>query len=265
VPALKKLPCKSATLDGEIVALDEHGHSAFQLLQAYEMHEKKPPICYYAFDLLTLDGKDLRSLPLIERKAQLEVLLANVSDPIRFSASLHASYKQLLKQIKRHGLEGLIGKLRNSTYETGERSGAWIKLKVQNAQEFVIGGYTAPQRSRKFFGALIVGFFEKGDLLFAAKVGTGYTKKTLEELYKRMQPLRRETCPFSNLPTKRAGKSRQGGIANWEMEYCTWLTPKLVCQVRFTEWTGDCSLRHPAYLGLREDKRPEEVICERAA
>src|SRR5438067_5926924 len=110
-------------LDGEIVALNEEGHSSFQLLQAYEMHEQRPPICYYAFDLLNLDGKDLRGLPLTERKARLQQLLAGVSDPIRFSASLEAPYKQLLKQVKRQGLEGVIGKLRDSTYETGERSG----------------------------------------------------------------------------------------------------------------------------------------------
>ncbi len=261
IDPLRALPARDAVIDGEIVALDAEGRSSFQLLQAYEMHEKRPPICYYAFDLLHLDGKDLRRLPLVQRKSLLENLLTDAPDEIRFSASLEGDVAKLLEQIKQHGLEGLIGKKRDSQYETGRRSGAWVKIKVTNEQEFVIGGYSEPQGSRKFFGALLVGFYEKGGLLFASKVGSGYSEKTLRELFQKMKPLIHESCPFANLPTKRGGRWGQG-ITRAEMKRCTWIEPRLVCQVRFNEWTRDGGLRAPVFLGLRDDKPPKDVVRE---
>jgi bifunctional non-homologous end joining protein LigD len=132
-----------------------------------------------------------------------------------------------------------------------------------NEQEFVIGGYTPPKGSRDFFGAVLVGYYAKGELLFASKVGSGYTQALLRQLFNTFKPLRRAKCPFMNLPTKRTGKFGQGVTAS-EMKLCTWLEPKLVAQIRFTEWTSDGGLRHPVFLGLREDKPAQDVTRETA-
>lgn len=256
--AVAELHPDAAVFDGEIVALDDQGRSSFQLLQAYELNEERPPICYYVFDLPILEGHDLRKLPLAERKAALRSEVED-NDVIRFSSNIEGDPQKLLAEVKKRGLEGIIGKRKDSVYESGSRSGAWIKLKALNEQEFVIGGYTAPQGARKFFGALVVGFYEKDKLMFAAKVGTGFSDKLLRELHKTFQPLRRDNCPFVNLPTK---SSTRNGISRAEMRRCTWVEPKLVAQVRFTEWTRDAGLRHPAFLGLREDKSARDVVRE---
>jgi bifunctional non-homologous end joining protein LigD len=259
--ALQKLKCRDAILDGEIVALDPQGRSSFQLLQDYQMHERRPPLAWYVFDLLSLNGTDLTPLPLAQRKKLLASLLKTAPDPIRESAPLDAPYQTLLAQVRKHGLEGLIGKLPHSRYEPGRRSGAWIKIKALNQQEFVIGGYTPPSGSRKHFGALLVGYYEKKQLLFASKAGTGYSAATLRTLHDLMAPLRTDQCPFTNLPAPRTGRWGQG-ITRSEMAKCIWTRPRLVCQVRFTEWTRDGGLRHPAFLGLREDKPAIEVVRE---
>jgi bifunctional non-homologous end joining protein LigD len=259
---LKNLQSKQAVLDGEIVALDENGRSSFQLLQSFQMAGvKKPPLFYYVFDLINLDGKDLTGVPLFQRKAMLETLVAKVSPAIRFSPSIKADSARLMREMKARGLEGLIGKRRDSKYEVGRRSGGWVKFKWTNEQEFVIGGYTQPKGTRTHFGALLIGYYEKNKLLFAAKVGTGFDQKLLESLYNKFKNLIRPDCPFANLPEKRPGSS---GLSAAEMRRCTWLEPKLVCQVRFAEWTRDNHLRQPAFLGLREDKRPKEVVREKA-
>ena len=146
----------------------------------------------------------------------------------------------------------------DSKYEPGRRSGAWLKIKAQAEQEFVIGGYTPPQGSRKFVGSILVGYHENGKLLFASGVGSGFTHRTLEMLFKQFQKLRTKDCPFANLPWR---KSR-GGFSMTDMRRATWLEPKLVCQVKFFEWTRDGNLRQPVFLGLREDKRAGEVVRE---
>ena len=257
---LKGLPAKQAVLDGEIVALDEKGRSSFQLLQSFQMAGvKKPPLFYYVFDLINLDGKDLTGVPLFQRKAMLETLVAKGSPAIRFSPSIKADSARLMREMKARGLEGLIAKRRESKYEVGRRSGAWVKFKWTNEQEFVIGGYTQPKGTRTHFGALLVGYYEKDKLLFAAKVGTGFDQKLLESLYNKFKNLIRPDCPFANLPEKRPGSS---GLSAAEMRRCTWLEPKLVSQVRFAEWTRDNHLRQPAFLGLREDKDPKEMVRE---
>src|SRR6266536_2578690 len=162
VEAIRNLPARECVIDGEVVALDEEGRSSFQLLQAREMEGRTSPIYFYAFDLLQLDGKSLMSLPLEARKNILEQLCADASDRIRYSGAIGGDAKQLLEEVKRRGLEGIIGKRRSSIYEPGRRSGAWIKLKCVNEQEFVIGGYTPPQGSRKYFGAILIGYYEHG-------------------------------------------------------------------------------------------------------
>jgi bifunctional non-homologous end joining protein LigD len=259
---LKNLPSKQAVLDGEIVALDEQGRSSFQLLQSYNMAGlKKPPLFYYVFDLINLDGTELTGVPLFQRKAMLETLVANVSPSIRFSPGIKADSARLMRQMKARGLEGLIAKRRDSKYESARRSGAWAKFKWTNEQEFVIGGYTEPKGTRTHFGALLVGYYEKGKLLFAAKVGTGFDQKLLESLYNKFKKVIRPECPFANLPERRPGTA---GLSKAEMRRCTWLEPKLVCQVRFAEWTRDNHLRQPAFLGLRDDKEPKEVVREKA-
>jgi bifunctional non-homologous end joining protein LigD len=249
-------------VDGEVVAMDEEGRSSFQLLQRAELDGKDAPLAFYVFDLLQLNGRSLIGLPLTLRKELLTRLVPPSGDIIRFSGSLGTDAETLLPEIKRRGLEGLIGKQRDSVYEPGRRSGAWIKLKCVNEQEFVIGGYTPPAGARKHFGALLVGYYDKGRLLFAGKVGTGFDSKLLSALHKKMRAEERSTCPFADLPSKQNGEWVQG-ITPGEMRKYTWVNPKFVCQVKFAEWTRDRKLRQPVFLGLRRDKNPREVVREK--
>jgi bifunctional non-homologous end joining protein LigD len=258
--ALKELPGKEAVLDGEIVALDEEGRPSFQLLQAREMSGERPPIFYYVFDLIQLDGKDLTGVPLLKRKALAKALVANLPDTVRFSASIQADSDRVLKEMKARGLEGVIAKRKDSKYEIGRRSGAWVKFKWTSEQEFVIGGYSEPRGTRAYFGALVVGYYEGKRLKFAGKVGTGFDERMLKSLHQKFQKLIRRDCPFVNLPEKTGQFGR--GLTAAEMKRCTWLRPELVCEVRFAEWTRDGHLRQPAFLGLREDKKGEEVVRE---
>jgi bifunctional non-homologous end joining protein LigD len=259
--AVKALMLKDAIIDGEIVALDPKGRSSFQLLQAYDLGQEKPPVLYYVFDLLRLEGKDLRSLPLTERKELLKKALHPLPRLIRYSESLDMNVQQLLKKVQRLGLEGLIGKKSHSAYEAGRRSGAWIKLKLHREQEVVIGGYTEPEGSRRHFGSLLIGFYETGSLLFAGKVGTGFNQALLKALSTQFEPLATRTCPFKNLPEKRAGRYG-AGITPSEMKRCHWLEPRLVCQVKYAEWTRDGKLRQPVFLGMRQDKQAKDVVRE---
>ena len=185
---------------------DKKGRSSFQLLQRTELDGKDAPLAFYVFDLLQLNGRSLIGLPLGLRKNVLTKLVPSSGDIIRFSGEIGTEARTLLPEIKRHGLEGLIGKLRDSVYEPGRRSGAWIKLKCVNQQEFVIGGYTPPAGARKHFGAILVGYCEKDKFLFAGKVGTGFDTKSLAALHKKMRAEARETSPFSDLPSKQNGE-----------------------------------------------------------
>ena len=259
--AIKNLPARECVIDGEVVALDEKGRSSFQLLQALELEGRKSPVRFYVFDLLQLDGKGLIKLPLAQRKDLLEKLCESIGDPIRFSGEIGSDATKLLAEVKRRALEGLIGKQRNSLYEPGRRSGAWIKLKCVNAQEFVIGGYTPPQGSRKYFGAILVGYYRDKKLFFAGKVGTGFTVKSLSMLHEKFQADKREDCPFVDLPSKQNGKWVQA-ITPSIMRKMHWVNPVFVCEIKFAEWTRDGKLRAPVFLGLREDKKPKEVVRE---
>ncbi len=261
VEAIKNFPARECVIDGEIVALDDEGRSSFQLLQALELEGRKSPVRFYVFDLLQLDGKSLIKLPLGQRKELLAKLSEGVADPIRFSGEIGSDATKLLAEVKRRGLEGLIGKQRVSVYESGRRSGAWIKLKCVNEQEFVIGGYTPPQGSRKYFGAILVGYYRDKKLFFAGKVGTGFTGRSLSMLHKKFQQEERDDCPFVDLPSKQKGKWVQG-ITPSIMRKMHWVNPVLVCEVKFAEWTRDGKLRAPVFLGLREDKKPKEVVRE---
>ncbi len=261
VEAIKALPARECVIDGEVVALDEEGRSSFQLLQGREMEGRKSPVYFYAFDLLQLDGKSLFSLPLEARKNVLEKLCADAGDPVRYSDAIGGDAQRLLEEVKRRGLEGIIGKQRNSVYEPGRRSGAWIKLKCVHEQEFVIGGYTPPQGARKYFGAILVGYYENKKLVFAGKVGTGFTAKLLSMLHKKFQKEARDDCPFVDLPSKQNGQWVQD-ITPSVMRKMRWVNPVFVCEIKFAEWTRDKKLRAPVFLGLREDKKPGEVVRE---
>ena len=194
--SIAALDIQDAIIDGEIVALDEKGRSSFQLLQSLDMGQERPPIVYYAFDLLRLNGKDLQGLPIEERKAKLEELLKKPPGVIRYSVSFTKDIPELLERAGKLGLEGLIGKRARSKYEAGRRSGAWIKVKLHKEQEFVIGGYTEPEGSRKHFGALLVGFYEGKKLKFAGRVGTGFSEKLLHALFTELNKIRINKCPF---------------------------------------------------------------------
>ena len=259
--AVAALPCEECVIDGEVVALDEEGRSSFQLLQSREMEGIESPLYYYVFDLLQLEGKNLTGLPLTMRKETLRQLCGQAGEPIRYSGELGQDAAALLREVQRRGLEGIIGKQAQSRYETGRRSGAWIKLKCVSEQEFVIGGYTPPAGARQHFGALLVGYYEKKRLLFAGKVGTGFTTKTLATLHKMFQGEARKDCPFADLPSKHAGQWAQG-ITPGMMPKMNWINPVFVCQIKFAEWTRDRKLRAPVYLGMREDKAPAEVTRE---
>ena len=254
------LPCRDAVVDGEIVALDPEGRSSFQLLQNSQDATADAPICLYAFDLLHLDGEDLRKLDTVTRKARLAALVARAprDDRLRLSTGLEGAPARILDAVKQLGLEGIVAKSRGAAYLAGSRNPLWQKVKILTEQDFVIGGYTAPEGTRKYFGSLLVGIYEKGGLHFVAKVGSGYSSSLLERLYRMFQPMKRAGCPFVNLPVARLGRWGQG-ITPAKMKLCTLIEPTLVCKVRFTEWTGDGALRHPVYLGLRDDRDPRQV------
>ncbi len=260
--AVAQLEVQDVVLDGEIVALDADGRSSFQLLQAYDLGQERPPIFFYAFDLLQLNGKDFKNQPVTNRKAALAKLLKKPPGVIRFSPALSGGVSALLKQAQRLGLEGLVGKREDSSYEAGRRSGAWIKLKLRREQEMVIGGYSNPSGTRNHFGALLVGYYERKRLKFAGKVGTGFDEALMKRLYGKFQSLLIPECPFENLPDKKQGRYGQG-VTPAAMERCHWLKPELVGQIQFSEWTRDDKLRQPVFLGLREDKKAGEVVREK--
>ncbi len=249
--AVAALPGESMALDGEIVALDSQGRPSFQQLQSREMGKEPPALFFYIFDLLAEAGADLQKEPLHQRRTRLQKVLKGVVDPLRFSAEIHGDPRELLREVRNRGLEGIIGKKADSIYESGRRSRQWIKLKCVQEQEFVIGGYTPPAGTRLHFGALLVGYYRGGYLQFAGKVGTGFTAKTLAKLYHKLQSLKYDACPFQALPSA--------------VRKANWVEPTLVCQIRFSEWTRDGKLRQGAFLGLRNDKNAREVIREKAA
>jgi bifunctional non-homologous end joining protein LigD len=252
VEAVAALPCKRALIDGEVAALLPDGRTSFQALQN-SFSSGATNLAYFVFDLLALDGEDLTSLPLIERKARLEKLVGKKRGVIRYSDHVEGSGREFFQLACKQGLEGIISKRRDSKY-TGGRGGAWLKTKCLLRQEFVIGGYTDPEGARNGIGSLLVGYHENGKLVYAGKVGTGFTMKLLEDLIRLLQPLEIQTSPFTPEP-KRA----------WTGPGRHWVQPKLVGEVAFSEWTADGRLRHPSFQGLRKDKRAGDVIRERAA
>jgi bifunctional non-homologous end joining protein LigD len=237
-----------AVLDGEIVVVDERGQADFQMLQDYRK-SGRGHLLYYVFDLLYFDGHDLTSLPLIRRKDLLKKILP--SDP-KVKLSNHVWKEGILffNVVKEKGLEGIIAKQSQSSYQTGRRSREWLKVKTRLTQEGVIGGFTEPKGSRNDFGALVLGVFQGDELAFIGNVGGGFSAKTRREIRDRLDPLVRKDRPFSKEP-------ETNGPA-------TWVEPKLVCEVIFQGWTDEGIMRQPVFSRLREDKAAREVVRERA-
>ena len=246
-------------LDGEIIALNENGRPSFNALQNRRFHQDA--IQFYAFDLLIFGGHRLLDLPLEKRREWLKTALNKATDPIRFSASLEADVDSLIAAAKQAGLEGIVAKRRDSRYEPGKRSGAWVKFKLNRDQELVIGGYIPGTRG---FDALLVGYYQNEKLMFCGKIRNGFKQAgSKERVFARFKGLGSTKCPFSNLPEP-ANARRGLALTAEAMELCCWLKPKLVAQIGIREWTPDGHLRHSTFLGLREDKNPREVVRERA-
>jgi bifunctional non-homologous end joining protein LigD len=239
--AIAALPAPTLVLDGEIVIFDARGVSRFQLLQ--RRGEGVGPAVFVAFDCLYARGHDLRARSLAERHEVLEKEV-RTSPTLMLARRLGTDGFKAFEAARRRGLEGLIAKDADSRYVAGARSPLWRKVKVRAEEEFVVGGFTAPEGSRAHFGALLVGAWDGDRLRYAGKVGTGFTGKILDDLMRRFRLLVRPTSPFADAP-------RERGV--------TWLEPTLVAQLGFTERTGDGKLRHPTYLGLRNDKSSDEV------
>ena len=243
-------------IDGEVVALDAEGRPSFNMLQNYA---RGAPLHFFIFDLLVIKGTDVMGEPLIKRRELIEEhVLPSLADPIRYSPVLEGSVKTLVQSIKAQRLEGLVAKRRNSRYEPGLRSSAWQKMSVNQGQEFVLGGYTVGGAT---FDALVFGYYEGEELLYAARTRNGFTPKLRAELLKRFKPLETKDCPFANMPQKKSGRWGAGLTAP-KMEDCRGLKPVLVGQFEFVEWTDDGHLRHSHFMGLREDKKAENVVRE---
>ena len=256
---LLRLKCRSAVLDGEIVALDSEGRSRFQLMQS--RGDGSSPVVYYLFDIMHLDGKDLMELPLTDRTSILQDLDGGPHRSVLYSPVFSIEPSELFEVARERGLEGIIAKDPLSRYEPDARSGAWLTCKVLAEQEFVIGGYTAPQNSRLHFGSILVGYNQGGRFLYAGKVGTGFDGASLASLHEKFRKLGTRRCPFVNLPSEH--NSRFGsGMDALQMKNVTWLRPTLVAQVKFAEWTQEGLLRQPVFLGLRRDKAPRAVRRE---
>lgn len=240
--AIGKLEPRTLLLDGEVVAFDEKNVSRFQLLQ-----QGKGRTQYAVFDCLYANGQDYRKDALSTRRTALEKAVKPF-DPILLSTRLSPDGVKAFQIAKRRGFEGVIGKDLSSPY-IEKRSTDWLKVKVHHESEFVVGGFTEPTGSRQHFGALLLGVYSGNKLQYAGKVGTGFDENILASLYRKFQPLIRNRSPFDSEVGERDA---------------TFLSPQLVAQVSFTEWTRDGKLRHPVYLGLRDDKAAKEVIRQEA-
>ena len=241
-------------LDGEIVALDGKGEpTGFQKLQGRIHVASAAPsnnVAFIAFDVLRHGRSDLRDRPLLERRAILERLFGRTGSPLlRISKMERGDGRALYKAALEHGWEGLIAKRADSQYKSGKRTPDWRKLKIVHEQEFVIGGWTEPRQTRTYFGALLLGVYDdSGNLIYDGHTGTGFNEKELARLMSLLKPLETKECPFRERPKTN--------------ERAHWVRPELVAQIKFTEWTADGKLRHPVYLGLRDDKKPTEVRRE---
>jgi bifunctional non-homologous end joining protein LigD len=241
-------------LDGELVAFDDEGQPSFNALQnaAPGTH-----VVFFAFDVLVSEGKDVKALPLRERKHLLESIL-KPCDRVQLSAHFGGRLSRFLEGVKQVGGEGIVAKRLDSRYEPGRRSGSWSKMRINIGQEFVIGGFTPGSNG---IDALVVGYYEDRKLIYAARVRAGLVPASRRELYERVRPLTVQTCPFVNLPESKPGRWGQGLTAA-KMKECIWVKPKLVANFEFLEWTDSNHVRHIKFVGLRSDKDPITVVRE---
>jgi bifunctional non-homologous end joining protein LigD len=247
--ALKKLKV-NAVLDGEIVAVDQKGLANFQLLQNW-MNTPEATLQFFVFDILWLDGYDVTTLPLIERKTLLCKLLPQHHPILKYSDHVVGKGHQFFRAALKQGLEGIMAKKASSTYQIGIRTTDWLKIKVNQRQEVIIAGFTEPRNTRKFFGALLLGAYnEAGQLVYVGHTGSGFSTQSLEAIWSKLKPLAIEACPFHKCPRSNMP--------------ATWVKPKVVCEIKFTEWTKDWIARHPIFMGLRTDKKAREVRIEKA-
>jgi bifunctional non-homologous end joining protein LigD len=254
--AFDRLPIDTAVLDGEIVALDANGQAHFSLIQP-RIHlsrakdiaaaDEQIPVYFYAFDLLYINGYNLMKFPLIERKAVLRKLIADNTGWIRFADHVEGMGTQFFNAVEKHGLEGVVAKLKKSEYQQA-RSRYWLKIKTQQTDHFVVGGFTPPEGSRKHFGALLLGLYSNHDLIYVGRAGGGFDDRTLAEADKELHPIVTKKSPFKEVPA--------------ELRRSTWVQPQLVCEVRFNEWTSDRKLRAPVFQGFRDDIDPEQCRLE---
>jgi bifunctional non-homologous end joining protein LigD len=246
---LSRLAVDSALIDGEVVHLARDGTMSFHALQNALGTGKKQDLHYYAFDLLFLDGADIRNRPVLERKAALEKILKKAPAHVHVSEHMSDSGTKVLSHACELALEGIVSKRAAGAYLSG-RSDAWLKSKCLREQELVIGGFTEQPKHPGMLGAFLMGYYENGALLFAGKVGTGFTHREGREILQKLKRLKRDTSPFKAIPTA----SRRGA---------SFAKPELVAHVSFTEWTADGVMRHPSFQGLRSDKPAEEVVREK--
>jgi len=257
VKPLADLP-EGTVVDGEVVAVDESGRPNFNLLQNFRAEASR--IQYYVFDLLCWKDRDLTRVPMVERRALLKSLVVIRDKRIRIADYFEAAPKDLLSAVREQGLEGIIGKRKDSVYQPGKRSGAWIKYRVNRGQEFVIGGYFPGPHG---FDSLIVGYYDGEKLIYVARTRNGFVPASRRQVFSKLKHLVTPACPFVNLPEMR--RSRFGEELNAEkMKKAVWLRPEAVAQIEFLEWTEGNRLRHSKFVGLREDKNPRSVVKEHA-
>jgi bifunctional non-homologous end joining protein LigD len=244
-------------VDGEIVALDREGRPSFSVLQ--NSLTQPHSLFFYAFDLLAYRGKDVRKLPLAERRVLLEnYALDNLQEPVRLSRIFTDTPKQLIAAVRESGLEGIVAKRINSRYEAGERSGAWVKYKTNKGQELVVGGY---KPGPVVFDYLLVGYYEGKKLIFVGKIKNGFSPALRRKIADRFKGLQTNACPFANLPEPQ--NARRGEALTLEvMKQIQWLRPKLVAHIEFTEWTTGNHLRHSRFVAFRDDKNARLVTRE---
>lgn len=250
--AARGVRARTAVIDGELVAVDPEGRPSFQALQHRSDHPEHD-VVYYAFDLVHLDGRDLKDWPLHRRIAALPAVVDG-SGLLR-SEPLPGTAEQIVEAVRRLGLEGVVAKRRDSRYVPGTRTNHWLKFRTDRQQEFVIGGYRPGDHG---IDALLVGYYERRTLKFAAKVRAGFTPRLRRDVCDRLRKIPTSTCPFTDLPNSKASRWG-GGITADQMHEMQWVKPVLLAQVRFVEWTADGHLRHAAFLGLRDDKSPRDV------
>ncbi len=253
---LSRLPVQSAILDGEVVVVNPDGTTNFQKLQNILKHPNDEGLVYYAFDIPYYQGRDLSDVPLLERKTVLRELLTTYQEripAIRFSEHIERSGDQVLRDACRYSVEGIVSKRTDSPY-LQKRTKYWVKKKCINRQEFVIGGFTAPKGAWSFFGSLVLGYYnDAGKLVYCGNVGTGFNEQTIKTVYEQLKKIEQPASPFA------------GPIDDPRSRDVRWVAPRLVAEVQFSDWTEGGNLRHPSFVGIREDKKAEEITFEKEA